>query len=143
MAMDKDRQTTGENRQGGIPLGEDQHRLTPHIVRGDRAAEAAVSPTATDPIGQVRYSRPVEGPVAPEMIDDRGEARPDSSVGEVTEVATGASVWEALEAGDGPLERGANRSSPLEAQDRARTNDYAPRPLGKNDIDDNREDDGL
>ena len=141
--MDKDnRQIAGQNRQGGIGLGDDQHRLTPDIARGDRAAEAIVSRTDTDPIGRVRYSRPVEGPVAPQMVDDKGEAQPDSSFGDVAEVATGASVWEALEEDDGRAAGSGERRAEVEALDRARANDYAPTPLGKNDIDDNREDDG-
>lgn len=142
--MDKEnRQITGENRQGGIGLGEDQHRLTPKIARGDRAGEAIVSTTDTDPVGRVHYSQPVEGPVAPQMVDDKGEARPDSSFGDVAEVPTGASVWEALEEDGGPPPLAGERKAQVEALDRARANDYAPRPLGRNDIDDSREDDGL
>ena len=141
--MDKEnRQNTGENRQGGIGLGDDQHRLTPEIARGDRAAEAIVSPTDTDPIGRVQYSQPVGHPVAPQMVDDKGEARPDSSFGDVAEVPTGASVWEALEEDDAPAALSGERKAEIEARDRARANDYAPAPLGRNDTDDNREDDG-
>ena len=142
--MDREnRQITGENRQGGVGLGDDQHRLTPDIARGDRAAEAIVSPTDTDPIGRVQYSQPVEGPLAPQMIDDHGEARPESGFGDVAEVPTEASVWEALEEGDGPAVRRGEPAPPSAALDRARASDYAPKPLGKDDIDDSREDDGL
>ena len=142
--MDKEnRQITRENRQGGVGLGDDQHRLTPDIARGDRAAEAIVSPTDEEPIGRVRFSQPIDGPVAPEMIDDHGEATPDSSFGDLAQVPTGASVWEALEEGDGPAVREGEPMAPAEALSRARAKDYAPRPLGKDDIDANREDDGL
>lgn len=142
--MDKEnRRITGENRQGGVGLGEDQHRLTPEIARGDRAAEAIVSPTDTDPIGRVHYSQPVEGPVAPQMVDDKGEARPDSGFGDVAKIPAGASVWEALEEDRAPPPPSGERKAEVEALDRARANDYAPAPLGKNDTDDSREDDGL
>jgi hypothetical protein len=140
---DDDRQITGENRQGGVGLGDDQHRITPDIARGDRAAEAVVAPTDEDPIGRVQFSQPASGPIAPQMIDDHGEARPESSFGDVAEVPTGASVWEALGADDGPAIRSGQPMPPAEALDRAREPGYAPEPLGKNDIDDSREDDGL
>lgn len=140
--MTDDERHVNQNRQGGIGLGDEQHRVTPEIARGDRAAEAIVSPTATDPIGRVQFSQPVEGPVAPQMIDDHGEATPDSSFGELGQVPTKASIWEAVE-GDSEGVRQGDPVSDAEIVDRAREPDYAPRPLGKNDIDDSREDDGL
>jgi hypothetical protein len=140
MTDDRD-PSMNQNRQGGIALGDEQHRATPDIARGGRAAEAVVSPTDTDPIGRVRFTQPVEGPVAPQMIDDAGEATPDSSFGDVAEVPAEASVWEAV-ASDGDVGRG-DPVSDADIVDRARDADYAPPPLGKNDIDDGREGDGL
>ena len=106
------------------------------ITHGDRAAEASVSPTEVDPIGRVHFSRPIEGPVAPQMVDDRGQARSDSSFGDVAEITTGPSVWEALEAGDDARVRSGESADPCDALARAQAGDYAPRPLGDTDIDD-------
>lgn len=131
-----------ENRQGGVVLGDEQQRLTPDIAHGDRAAEAVVSPTGDNPIGRVRFTRPIDGPVAPEMVDDQGRATPESGFGDVARVVTAPSVWEALQEGDAhPVHTGQSVAR-QEALERARAGDYAPPPLGSNDIDDSQEGEG-